>query len=52
MGIVILVLILALVLGGVGLLVEALQFLLWIALIMLVVSLVLGVMRRGASAPR
>jgi hypothetical protein len=49
MGIVILVLILALILGGVGLVVEALQWLLWIALIMLVVSLVLGVVRRGAA---
>ena len=47
MGLVLLIVIVALVLGGISLAVEALQFLLWIALIMLVVSFVLGLMRRA-----
>jgi hypothetical protein len=47
MGLVILIVIIALILGGVSFAVEALQFLLWVALIMLVVSFILGLMRRA-----
>ncbi len=47
MGIVIAIVVIALILGGVSLAVEALQFLLWVALILLIVSVVLGLMRRA-----
>ena len=47
MGIVIAIVVIALILGGVCLVVEALQFLLWVALILLIVSFVLGLMRRA-----
>jgi len=47
MGLVVVLLILALVLGGVGLFVEALRWVLIIALILLVVSIVTGFMRRS-----
>lgn len=47
MGLVILIAVIALILGGVSFAVEALQFLLWIALIMLIVSFVMGFMRRA-----
>lgn len=48
MGLVILLLILALLLGGVGLFVEALRWLLIIALILFVVGAITGWSRRGA----
>jgi uncharacterized membrane protein YtjA (UPF0391 family) len=47
MGLVIAIVIIALILGGVGLAVEALRLLLWVALIMLIVSFVMGLMRRA-----
>ena len=47
MGLVVVLLILALVLGGVGLFVEALRWVLIIALILLAVSIVTGFMRRS-----
>lgn len=46
MGLVVVLLILALVLGGVGLFVEALRWVLIIALILLLVSIVTGFMGR------
>ncbi|HZK48636.1 MAG TPA: hypothetical protein VFD74_03435 [Thermoleophilia bacterium] len=47
MGLVVVLIVLALVLGGVGLFVEALRWVLIIALILLVVSIVTGFMRRS-----
>ena len=47
MGLVVALIVLALVLGGVGLFVEALRWVLIIALILLVVSIVTGFMRRS-----
>lgn len=45
----IILLVLALILGGVGLFVEALRWVLIIALILLLVSLVMGIFGRGRS---
>lgn len=50
MGIVLVLIILALILGGVGLLVEGLIWLAIIAAAVFVVGILLGFMRRGASA--
>ena len=50
MGIVLLLLLLALVVGGIGLLVEGLFWLLVIGLVLLVVGAVLGFSRRGTPA--
>lgn len=47
MGIVVLLLILALIFGGIGLFIEALQWVLIIALILLVAGAVLGFRGRG-----
>ena len=47
MGLVVVLIVLALVLGGVGLFVEALRWVLIVALILLVVSIVTGFMRRS-----
>jgi hypothetical protein len=49
MGIAILLLILALLLGGVGLFVEALRWLLIIALVLLIVGAITGARGRGAA---
>lgn len=51
MGIVVLLLVLALLVGGVGLLVEGLFWMLVIALVLLVASVVMGTSRRS-STPR
>ncbi len=51
MGLALLLLLLALVLGGVGLFVEALRWVLIIALILLIVSAVTGYRGRGGSPP-
>lgn len=50
MGIVVVLIILALILGGVGLLVEGLIWLAIIAAAVFVAGILLGVVRRGASA--
>jgi hypothetical protein len=53
MGLAILLLILALLLGGVGLFVEALQWVLIIALVLLILSAITGARgRRAGGAPR
>jgi hypothetical protein len=49
MWLVILLLILALIFGGIGLFVEALRWILIIALILLLVGIVFGVMRRRGA---
>ena len=51
MGIAILLLILALVAGGVGLFVEALRWLIIIALVLLIVGAVTGARGRKSAAP-
>lgn len=48
MGLVVLLLLLALVIGGVGLFVEGLKWLLIIAVVMFIASLVFGFGRRGS----
>jgi hypothetical protein len=50
-GLALLLLILALVLGGVGLFVEALRWVLIVAVILLIVSAVTGYRGRGTPAP-
>lgn len=50
MGLVVVLIILALILGGVGLVVEGLIWLAIIAAAVFVVGVLLGVMRRGARA--
>ncbi|MCC5953127.1 MAG: hypothetical protein JJU45_13630 [Acidimicrobiia bacterium] len=50
MGIVVLLIVLALLLGGVGLLVEGMIWLAIIAAAVFVAGILLGVMRRGAAA--
>ena len=50
MGIVLLLLLVALVLGGIGLLVEGLFWLLVIGVVLLVVGAVVGASRRGTAA--
>lgn len=49
MGIALLILIIAIIVGGVGLLVEALQLLLWIGLILLVASFFMGYRARSKA---
>lgn len=51
-GLAILLLILALIIGGVGLFVEALQWLLIIALVLLVIGAIFGARGRRGGAPR
>lgn len=47
MGIALLILLIAVIVGGIGLLVEALELLLWIGLILLVVSFFMGYRARS-----
>ena len=47
MGIALLILIVAIIVGGIGLLVEALQLMLWIGLILLVAGLFMGFRARS-----
>jgi len=49
MGIALLILLLALLLGGVGLFVEALRWVLIIAVVLLILSVITGVRGRGAG---
>lgn len=49
MGIVLLLLLIALLVGGIGLLVEGLFWMLVIALVLVVVGAAMGVSRRGAA---
>lgn len=50
MGIVLLILLLALIAGGVGLFVEALRWVLIIAVVLLIIGLVVGFRGRGRTA--
>ena len=52
MGLVVLLLVLALILGGVGLFVEGLKWLLIIGLVLLILSAVAGVRGRGRTGTR
>ncbi len=49
MGIALVILIIAIIVGGIGLFIEALQLLLWIGLILLVAAFVMGFRERSKA---